>query len=401
MTNPNGIPSDVRHAPGNVSAGPAGQGESTFPAVQPRQTQAGMSRSMSLAAARPTPVGARFGHRESLTLKRGGTIRYFGSAGISVAVHFVIISLLALTTLAVGASREPIATEYRAKIISEPNTLETAGGFRFTGSARLDLPDLGDGAAAPTESIRDLASLLAPEEPIKIPMVGSGEPGPALSAGGELSRSDVIGIGTGGGAGSGAGGLGRRSVAGGGPVGSMWGVGEGQRARSVVYVLDRSGSMVEMFPLLKQELKRSIGSLEEDQTFDVIWFAAGDYAELSQKLLPATFANKRLAFDDINKPIEPAGHTDPTAALRRAFGHKPDVLFLVTDADFAPNNERVVRTIRDRNRRKKTTVNTILMVYDRGGGGQRVEEAIQLLRSIAEDNNGTYKRVTDSDAAGT
>lgn len=377
-------------------------GGPSFPAVQTRQTQAGMSKSMSLAAARPTPVGARFGHRESLTLKRGGALRYFGSAGISVVVHIVIVSLLALTTWAIGSNREPVTTEYRAKIVGEPMTLGDVGGFRFSGDARLDIPSSADPAAPRPETIRDLAELLVSDEPIEIPAVHSGGSGPVSPiGGGELSRSDVIGIGTGGGAGTATEGLGRRSVAGGGPVGSMWGVGEGQRARSVVYVLDRSGSMVEMFPLLKQELKRSIGSLEEDQRFNVIWFAAGDYAELSQKMLPATFANKRLAFEDINKPIEPAGHTDPTGALRRAFGHKPDVLFLVSDADFAPNNDRVVRTIKERNNRKKTTVNTILMVYDRGGGGQRVEEAIDLLQLIAEDNNGTYKRVTESDAAET
>ncbi|MCZ6698534.1 MAG: hypothetical protein O7D94_06360, partial [Planctomycetota bacterium] len=372
----------------------------SFPVVQTRQTQAGMSRSMSLASARPMPVGARFGHREGLTLKRGGVARIFGSAGISVAIHVLIVVLLAFTTWAVGANREPVTTEYRAKIVGEPKTLGDAGGFRFSGDARLDIPHSADSDLRPSKPLQDLASLLASDEPIDIPSIQSGGFGPALTAGGELSRSDVIGIGTGGGAGSGAGGLGRRSVAGGGPVGSMWGVGEGQRARSVVYVLDRSGSMVEMFPLLKRELKRSIGSLEDDQRFNVIWFAAGNYVELSQKLLPATFANKRRAFDDINQPIEPAGHTDPTGALRRAFGYKPDVLFLVSDADFAPNNDLVVRTIKERNRRKKTAVNTILMVYDRGGGGQRVEEAIAFLQSIAEDNNGSYKRVTESDAAG-
>lgn len=329
----------------------------------------------------------------------GGILRYLGSAGISVVFHGVALVLLSAATWAVGAAGEPVRTEFQARVVQVGKTVGPSGGFRFHGEAHVDRED-GRDAPEEVETLEDLAALLAGD--VTKPASGAAtedDRGLSVLSAGGLGRSDIIGIGTGGGRGGAAEGegLGSGGVVGGGPVGGLWGVGAGQRATSVVYVLDRSGSMADIFHLLKKELKKAIGTLEADQKFNVIWFKENDYTELFSRLTSAKVANKRRAFRQINDLIQPEGQTDPVAAIRRAFSYRPDVVFLVSDADFHVNNARVVRIIGEMNRSRSTTVNTILIVYDAGGGGSRVDEAVHLFQSIAEANGGTYKRVTDED----
>jgi hypothetical protein len=327
-------------------------------------------------------------HSEATRLRGTGWWRFAESAGISLVVHGGLLVLLTFVTWAVGIAGE-FVPEFRAQIAEAPKRVGPAGGFRFHGRANVDRPD--DPRAKPAETIHDLAALMTvPDEMTPADSSSSGSELDAATSGG-LGRSDIIGIGTGGmGDGKGPGGPGRRSLAGGGPVGSMWGVGEGQRADSIVYVLDRSGSMADTFDLLKRELRRAIGSLESDQLFNVIWFSEGKATELSARMFKATVENKRVAFAAINR-IVPSGQTEPMDAVRRGLAHQPDVLFLLSDGDFGEYNEQVIRLIRDRNKGGRTTVNTILFVYDTVGDGERV------LRAIADANGGTYKHVTEED----
>ena len=113
-------------------------------------------------------------------------------------------------------------------------------------------------------------------------------------------------------------------------------------------------------------------------------------AEWSARLREATLENKRDAFAEIGR-IVPEGQTEPTDAIRRGLGYRPDVLFLLSDGDFGEENQSIIRLIADKNRDKRTIVNTILFVDDSMGDGERV------LRAIAEMNRGTYKHVTEED----
>ncbi|MBN2559433.1 MAG: hypothetical protein JXQ75_00695 [Phycisphaerae bacterium] len=325
----------------------------------------------------------------------GGLLHFLGPAGLSFACHGLVVLLLAFATWAVGVTGDLIDTEYRAMVVSEPKDGGPSGGFRFPGRAHIDRPDSAR-ASHESDTIEDLASLLSREQAFKLSPVDSGGSGLDELTLGELSRSDVIGTGTGGGVGSGGlgSGLGDRDLAGGGPVGSLWGVGEGQQARSIVYVMDRSGSMGDTFDLLQRELLRAIGSLEDSQLFNVIWFNEGPAEELSKRMLSATLQSKREAFAAI-KRIVPSGQTEPIDAIRKGLAYRPDVLFLLSDGDFGEDNEHIRQTIRQKNKgenkRAKTIINTILFVYDTMGDGERV------LRAIADENNGTFKHVTEQD----
>jgi len=324
-------------------------------------------------------------------IQRGGVRHYLGPVGVSITCHAMLILIFAFATWAVGSAGEPVLTEYHAKVVAEPKALGPAGGYRFPGRANIDRPDSAQ-AAHEADTIQDLASLLSKEQAFRLTPVDGGESGLDNMTLGELNRGDVIGVGTGGGIGSGGlgSGLGDRDLAGGGPVGSLWGVGEGQHAKSIVYVMDRSGSMGDAFDLLQRELLRAIGSLEDDQLFNVIWFNEGPGDELSKRLFAATLQNKRRAFAAI-KRIFPSGQTEPIDALRKGLAYRPDVLFLLSDGDFGEDNQRIMQIIRKKNKDLKTTINTILFVYDTMGDGERV------LRSIADANKGTFKHVTEED----
>ncbi|HVP10494.1 MAG TPA: hypothetical protein VMV94_04810 [Phycisphaerae bacterium] len=324
---------------------------------------------------------------------QSGVSHFLGPAGMSVACHLFLVGIMAVATWAVvrPEAAEPFLTEYKAKVVTDAKKAGPRGGFRFPGRAFKDRPDSAR-ASHESDTIHDLASLLDSEAVFKPAPIDPGGSGLGTLTVKELSRSDVVGIGDGGGVGKGGrgSGLGDRDLAGGGPVGTLWGVGEGQLAKSIVYVMDRSGSMAPTFSLLQRELMRAIGSLDSEQLFNVIWFNEGPATQLADRMLAATIENKRDAFAAI-KRIIPSGQTEPVDAVRQGLTYKPDVLFLLSDGDFGEDNERIVKLINQKNKHRTSIINTILFVYDTEGDGERV------LRAIADANGGTFKHVTEQD----
>jgi len=313
---------------------------------------------------------------------------------VSVGFHVLFLIVLGLATWkGVGLVADDASIrEFKVKVVTDRGSGGPEGGFRFPGRAYVDRPD-SSGVREDVDKVTDLAGLIAIEPGFKPRPLAMGAGGADVLALRELGRSDVVGVGGSGGDFSGGLGAGRgdRDLPGGGPVGSLWGVGEGQRARSVVYVMDRSGSMGDSFGLLQRELMRAVGSLESDQTFNVIWFNEGPAELLSEQMLSGTIENKRKAFGAI-KRVYPSGRTEPVDAIRRGLEFKPDVLFLLSDGDFGEDNAQIMRFIRQANADNGTIINTILFIYDTVGEGERV------LRAIAEQNGGTFKHVSERDA---
>src|SRR5207237_9093507 len=101
------------------------------------------------------------------------------------------------------------------------------------------------------------------------------------------------------GAGDGRGPLAPFGASGGGDVGFM-GVrdgGQGGRAvDSVVFVCDASGSMINTFSSLKDQLTHSIEGLKSVQSFNVVFFQGEKCSAFAGGLLFATPDNKRKAF---------------------------------------------------------------------------------------------------------
>lgn len=313
-----------------------------------------------------------------------------GPFSLSLMLHGLILMILSFVTWAVGASAAGLPGEFSAQLV-EAARPGAHGGFQFEGETDLDRPDSSESS----DRIRDLAALLKREDSLQMTAAELGNRGLGEMPTEALQRGDVVGAEMfGGGAGDqpgAAAGLGEGASSAGGPVGSLWGVGAGQRADTIVYVMDRSGSMTDTFGTLKKELKKAIGELLEDQKFNVIWFSDEKNPESwSSAPRAATLANKRDAFGKIDE-VYPEGQTDPVPAIAKALQSRPDVMFLLSDGDFNQQNKDVIEAIRNRNPRKRTIINTILFIYDIRVEGENV------LETIARENRGSYKHVTEDD----
>ncbi len=171
----------------------------------------------------------------------------------------------------------------------------------------------------------------------------------------------------------------------------------GSKPYHVVYVIDRSGSMLGKMKSLKEELARSISGLRDYHTFHVILFNNGPHLEFdSRRLTAATGENKVKAAKFLatvveGNDIEGTPGTDPSSALRRAFealramkkqGGK--LIYLLTDGDFR-DNEGVLKVIRAYNASREVRITTFLYEHkDRKGRGKAV------LEQIAAENRGNF-----------
>ncbi len=162
----------------------------------------------------------------------------------------------------------------------------------------------------------------------------------------------------------------------------FFGVGGEKSPGKVIYVIDRSETMTDSIDFLKYELKRSIGELEDDQEFHVIFYSSGPTIEMpTQRLVNATERNKQLAFE-FTDSIVAQGQTEPSKALERAFACQPEVIYILTDSEF---DRGVVNLVKRLNAGGKVTVHTIGFLYEDGAG---------ILKQIAKDNGGKFKHVT-------
>jgi hypothetical protein len=176
----------------------------------------------------------------------------------------------------------------------------------------------------------------------------------------------------------------------GGPGGSVFGGTGTDVVQSVTYVCDASGSMLDKFEPLRQELIRSVGELTPVQSFNVIFFQAEQAAALSTRgLLRGASEQKRRA-EQFVQDISPSGPTDPLPALELALRQKPQLIWLLTDGDF-PDNAAVLAFIRRHNPGGRVRINTIAFV-ERGEGYE------QVLKTIAAENGGTFRYVGQSES---
>lgn len=196
-------------------------------------------------------------------------------------------------------------------------------------------------------------------------------------------------------------------------------------ADEVVYVIDRSGSMLAdgVFDRVMQELLLSIARLRYEtsadpdqdktlpkQSFHVIFFSdSGVHEAPAGRLVHATEAN-RMEVASFIRTVRAGGSTTALPALKRAFevldrygeSGKRKAVFLLTDGEFSGisggsaytqagrrllGNEAVVAWLRDHNRGQTVAVPTLLYGY-KGG------RAVEVMQTIARENNGQFKLVS-------
>lgn len=183
----------------------------------------------------------------------------------------------------------------------------------------------------------------------------------------------------------------------------------GGNARRIVYLVDASGSMVDLMPHVLAELKRSILQLKAEQSFDIIFFNGVKGAQPVQAvgvppvgLKPATAENTRAVIDWLNNTsIFVGGGADPAIAIREALGRNPQLIFLLSDNITGPPGtpyekyqKDLVNSIKSANVRN-TKVSTIQFVdKDPLASIPGYRGTLDL---IAESTGGKFKFVTAAD----
>ncbi len=169
--------------------------------------------------------------------------------------------------------------------------------------------------------------------------------------------------------------------------------------RKVCYLVDCSGSMRGIFVQVRKKLKESIGNLQPDQYFYIIFFGGDRLFEFgNDKLLRATQKAKSAAYDFIDS-IRPAGQTNALAALERAVqirdgsGVAPSLVYFLTDG-FELTTEDVQRfsqKIANLLKRfaPRTRINTI--------GFWPQSDDRKMLEAIAKQSGGEFVLITDGD----
>ncbi len=150
------------------------------------------------------------------------------------------------------------------------------------------------------------------------------------------------------------------------------------RGQFFVFVVDCSGSMVDEDRLAraKDELRRTVGRLQEPQKFQIIFYNDEPIAMPGDlpKSAGLMAKNQFLAWLRL---IEPDGSTDPRGAMALALSQRPDAVFLLSDGEFPDGTVESIAKIN----RKSTPIHCV----DLSGG-----EAGDQLKRIAKENGGQY-----------
>jgi len=178
--------------------------------------------------------------------------------------------------------------------------------------------------------------------------------------------------------------------------------GTGGNAYHVVYVVDRSGSLLLEFDSIRREVVRSIARLNPEQDFHVILFSDGEPDENpSRRLIHPDRRGKQEAvrFLEAAKPgggrgSKKSSGTDPLPGLMRAFDvlDKADnskhgkIVNLLADADFS-DFEKVRDAVRRRNGNRAVQINT----YQYGFAHP---DAVKFMKALAAENGGQYKFIS-------
>lgn len=147
--------------------------------------------------------------------------------------------------------------------------------------------------------------------------------------------------------------------------------GSGGNARRLAFLVDASGSLIDTFPFVIQELKRTIQQLNEKQQFTVIFFQGDRVIEVPPAgLKQATAENKQAVaewIDPTDHNVTPFGKSNPVPALQRALKYKPQLIYLLSDnitgaGKFEIDQRRLIAEIEAANT-SATKINTIQFLY--------------------------------------
>lgn len=179
----------------------------------------------------------------------------------------------------------------------------------------------------------------------------------------------------------------------------------------VVFVVDASSSMtwpwrkkIHRIDIALSELKRALGDLTSDMTFNVMVFSEKNTSWKKQSV-PATPKNTAAAASWAAKAMaKPAGDTFLYEALRDTFERHPDcdTIFLLTDGNPTAGTywtvEGILASVKAWTRYRRTAINTIglsLLNMDRGMPNLSEKPQImkQIMKGIASATSGQFREI--------
>lgn len=175
--------------------------------------------------------------------------------------------------------------------------------------------------------------------------------------------------------------------------------GLGGNARRIVFVIDATGSLIDTFPFVIAELKRTIQELNERQAFTVVFFTGEQVVEVPPPgLQPATAEMKSRAIEWIDPSshnVVPAGKSNPVAAIQRALRYKPELIFLLSDnitgrGRYEIEQQDLLNEIKRANA-SNTKINTIQFIYPDPLEQVGLKGTMEL---IADQSGGLYKFIS-------
>jgi hypothetical protein len=157
-------------------------------------------------------------------------------------------------------------------------------------------------------------------------------------------------------------------------------------ARRIVYVIDASGSMIRSWPIVLDELMRSLRGLSEEQSFGVVFFQRNEAIVVPPvgRLRTGGAAQPDLVRAWIDEQIIPQGRSNPMEAIDRALAYQPDVIFLLSEnitgsGQFEIDRDDLLRLLDQRN------------PIDRKTGRRRTQ--INCIQFLDPDPLGTLERI--------
>lgn len=285
--------------------------------------------------------------------------------------------------------------------------LLAAGGIGFAnrpGEAPAEIIEV-DTTVAPGDPAFDSLPPAAVEEPLlREPPAGplaAGDPdlmrsmeelssGPRSREGGGASEDFFEG--QGGSANHGADGIG---AGGGGGLGSVELFGAHDEGRRFLYVIDRSFSMTtnDAWRAAVTELVTSLGKLTPGMEFQVVFYSDDpfvlDLPGRDERMVSVNEKNLAAARDEIRE-MKPQGGTNHKKALQRALKLRPDIIFLLTDAEDIDN--AVIRELTRENQKRggpKAKIHVILFHHETGRAPN------DMIKRLADANHGSF-RVIDT-----
>lgn len=278
---------------------------------------------------------------------------------VSVAVHATLFfGMLVLVFPFAPGEKEDLPVVF-AEIVGSPEAASLVPSPLPDLTRQIEVPDPRQMHLTPKES-SELSKLTTMKKP-ELSIIGIG------AGGGDFDKYRLpmdIGVST-----------------------EFFGLGSSARgARRIVYIVDRSGSMIDSFIYVQAELKRSVTALRRNQKFHVLFFNVGPPLENPPKRLVSAIEAHKVQFFEFLDEVVPRGDTKPARALHRALSLEPDLIYLLSDGiDFEPS---LLRRLDEWNRDRRSRIYTIAYLDQTGG---------ELLERIAREHNGEFKFVTEDD----